>query len=1543
MKRATLVIWLLFAAFISIAIALDIPKGSITGKVIDRYGRPIAGTFVTLYKDSFYRTIKTTKNGTFHFNDIPVNGYSLRTKAVGYSGESYPTQVDVKEGRITHLKAILLQPVTPYFYANLNKRGWYPGESISVSLRGAIQSPKVKFKLGKVPMSVIDKVKGDMDSLDREIEKRKKWDNEITFLKSWETTLSETDDWGSYDELVSFKAAEPGIYLLDIKAGSFSQRLTFAVTKIAIISKHSPLEIFLLSVDSKTGEPVEGVNLTIMPQTGQSIIGTSDKNGLFSTDLKRQQGEFYIKGIKGNSVTFLVSSNEWESGKNLIYFYTDRPVYRPGHTIAFKGIVKQETGLKLAIPVNKEVQVSIQDPEGTQVYQKRLKTNRFGSFNSSFTLPENTRVGEYQVNTTIDSSSYFATISVESYRKPEYKIEFSANKRYTQGETVPVVIKAGYFFGAPTQGAKVEYTVYKNIYWYWSGDFYEEFFDEDLWFNTYYRYGEIVLTGEGKTNNDGTFQFQLPCPREEQDSSYTAEAHITDLSGKTVVATHSFLATREEFMLSVKQNRYWYLPGDKINMEITAANFDGKVIKKLPVDIILEKVEWNSGQSKETFSTIQTFTQITDENGKSLFTFTPPHDGRFRLKVKAQKTWASAYFLVGKTSWLGGRGKNEGIVTLVTDKKMYKVGEEANILVSSSDSPKTLLLTVEGGKLHKKEILDLSHGPAAFSLPITNEYMPSITIAASYIKNGEITTDSRTLYVDPRQQFLNIEISSNKVKYLPGEKADFNVKTTDLSGKPVSAELSFGTVDEAIYAIKGESAPDIRKFFYGKRSNLVTTSVSFTHGYWGGLEKELGVEEIRRNFKDTAHWIPNVITDKKGEAAVTFPFPDNLTAWRTTVRGNTLNNLVGDKVQWVNVSKELLIRLELPRFFMQNDRATINAVVHNLTGKDQNIEVRINAQGVDLPNAKHQTISVKDGGMGQVKWDINAPNTGTATIAASCFIAGQSRKETSDAMELSIPVYPHGLKDTIAKSGEVQEKENFEIHFNADNYIKGSSTLTVTLAPSIASSLFNILSYLENFQYSSAEGLMDVILPNVVVVEALRALGIKEPKLEKEIPVIVAKNLKTVYGWQHENGMWGWGTYDRDNFMTAYVVYGLYHTRKAGFAINNDSFQKGIKALLRETPQEKNLDIKATMLYVLSFLNSEKPLHGNNVLNKELDNLVPYLPKLQSYSTALLAIAFNNIGQKKDAGLAITYLKNKVKVTEFTAFWEEIFPWGFYSCNNYETTGYALKALIAVTPKDPLIPKAARWLLLSRQGSRWAANYDTASVVYALADYITRYQELNPEYTAKLSLNGKLLREIKITKDDIYKSEISLTLKEEELKNGANIINMEKEGKGNLYYTTLLSGFKRGEQFPSQSNGVTVKREYFRLKPHKSPKDESIIYETIPFDGKAKAGEILQVKLTINGAQNGAHLVVEDWIPSGFEVITRPDKQWNYWWSGEQRMDNKMIFLLRYFYAKEQHLTYEIRAEVPGIFHVLPAKASGMYIPEINGMSAENIIEVVNE
>jgi uncharacterized protein YfaS (alpha-2-macroglobulin family) len=87
--------------------------------------------------------------------------------------------------------------------------------------------------------------------------------------------------------------------------------------------------------------------------------------------------------------------------------------------------------------------------------------------------------------------------------------------------------------------------------------------------------------------------------------------------------------------------------------------------------------------------------------------------------------------------------------------------------------------------------------------------------------------------------------------------------------------------------------------------------------------------KVRKAFPDTAFWAADVTTDNSGHAQAKVDFPDSLTTWRATARGVTHDTKLGAATLKTIVRKNLILRLAVPRFFVQGDEVTVSALVHN--------------------------------------------------------------------------------------------------------------------------------------------------------------------------------------------------------------------------------------------------------------------------------------------------------------------------------------------------------------------------------------------------------------------------------------------------------------------------------------------------------------------------------------------------------------------------------------------------------------------------------------
>src|SRR3989454_2223498 len=115
---------------------------------------------------------------------------------------------------------------------------------------------------------------------------------------------------------------------------------------------------------------------------------------------------------------------------------------------------------------------------------------------------------------------------------------------------------------------------------------------------------------------------------------------------------------------------------------------------------------------------------------------------------------------------------------------------------------------------------------------------------------------------------------------------------------------------------------------------------------------------MRREYKDTAFWQPVVVPGSDGKATVKLKFPDNLTTWRATARAITADTRVGSAVQKVIARKDVIMRLEMPRFLTEGDTVTISGVVHNFLKVQKSTRISLDLSGAQLIGPSTETITI---------------------------------------------------------------------------------------------------------------------------------------------------------------------------------------------------------------------------------------------------------------------------------------------------------------------------------------------------------------------------------------------------------------------------------------------------------------------------------------------------------------------------------------------------------------------------------------------------------
>ena len=209
-----------------------------------------------------------------------------------------------------------------------------------------------------------------------------------------------------------------------------------------------------------------------------------------------------------------------------------------------------------------------------------------------------------------------------------------------------------------------------------------------------------------------------------------------------------------------------------------------------------------------------------------------------------------------------------------------------------------------------------------------------------------------------------------------------------------------------------------------------------------------------------------------------FRLPDNLTTWRATARAVTSDTKVGVASSKVISRKDVILRLETPRFLTQGDTVTLSGIVHNYLKQAKSTQISISVNGANLIGPAQQTVTINEQGEHRVDWQVSAQQTGQITLLAKALTNTES-----DAVQLTLDVVPRGLHETRAEKwvttdDTAEQQFSLEIPANAD---LNSRKLRVEVAPSIAGTLFGALDYLTTFPYGCTEQTMSSFLPNVIV------------------------------------------------------------------------------------------------------------------------------------------------------------------------------------------------------------------------------------------------------------------------------------------------------------------------------------------------------------------------------------------------------------------------------------------------------------------------------
>ncbi|HKB67245.1 MAG TPA: MG2 domain-containing protein [Pyrinomonadaceae bacterium] len=479
---------------------------------------------------------------------------------------------------------------------------------------------------------------------------------------------------------------------------------------------------------------------------------------------------------------------------------------------------------------------------------------------------------------------------LEEYKLPEFKVsvqtpeENGRKKAFRLGEKVEVNIQADYYFGGPVGNASVEVVVYQNPfyhYWYPHHDYPWYYDDVQERRGGYYGgQGPVIKRETIKTDATGKAMLTFDTPRENynQDFEYRIEARVTDSSRREIISSDTVRVTRQRYYVYPRAQENIYRPKDKVTVEIKALDANeqpvttegtvkvtrdywwevwldptGREVKGNELRLLKERGEvfppvvtkkqkpWRLKFRGYQHDDILTQTVKTDAEGAAQFEFTPEREGYYHVAWESSQVLPGAskrdrflppikaetyvFVATNASSELGYR--HDG-VEIIVDKDTFRAGQTAPVMISTFTNDRYVLFSVEAEDLYSYKLIHVTGTAKLIDLPIEEKHVPNIYLHAAMVSDAELFVDAKQVVVPPVEQFLSVDVKADREQYQPREEGTLSITARDANGKPVSAEIALGLIDESVKYIQQDYAGDPRQFYYGtKRSQAVETQSTF--------------------------------------------------------------------------------------------------------------------------------------------------------------------------------------------------------------------------------------------------------------------------------------------------------------------------------------------------------------------------------------------------------------------------------------------------------------------------------------------------------------------------------------------------------------------------------------------------------------------------------------------------------------------------------------------------------------------------------------------
>lgn len=444
----------------------------------------------------------------------------------------------------------------------------------------------------------------------------------------------------------------------------------------------------------------------------------------------------------------------YATAKEKVYVQTDHVFYKPGETVYFKLYLvnaQDQTPSK----ASSLAYVEVITPSGTQLAKYNYRVAD-GYVEGSFDLDEQAVGGVYKIRAYTswmrnesESTWFVKEITVQKVIAPRLlmKLEFP-KKGYGGGDEVIADFSVRSLDDQPVRNKDAKYTVSVS--------------------------GVVIQTNSFSTNQEGKAQIRFQLPKDL--SSPDGLLNITlQHDGYVEAISRSIPIVLNKIDLQFMPEGGALINGITTNIAFKALNENGK-----PVDVKGDVVD-EKGRKMASFESYHF--------GMGKFPFTPSAGQVYTVKISSPANITEVFKLPV--------ARQQGVVMNIADNK---------VRLAASQSMEVKLVGQVKGVNYFSKTLSLKKGEQ--SIDLEAGLFPAGIVRFSVYDQHDLPLAERIIFLNT-QKLLDVQITTDKDKYLPREKVTLRLKTLDENGKPIPSNFSLAVIDDKLWSFADDKQDHI--------------------------------------------------------------------------------------------------------------------------------------------------------------------------------------------------------------------------------------------------------------------------------------------------------------------------------------------------------------------------------------------------------------------------------------------------------------------------------------------------------------------------------------------------------------------------------------------------------------------------------------------------------------------------------------------------------------------------------------------------------------